>query len=356
MRKYWQNLSMREKRLAWATAGLLVAGSVFAGAYRANGFLSELDSRVAQIEQELRNLTIQLNQKDSVESAYQDMAADHSSKWSKEEIHDRLRREIYRLALKEPPPAGSGAAVAHLTRKDYMVRIPMLREGALNEDAEGYREYQIRFRIPATKIGYLLRFVGRLQASPQVLRIDSLDFARSPASKVASVTLEVTRTVMETDIESDTVFAGEAGQLANSGFEVWDKALKRFYPWESEGVEVRPTANFVTEGNWCLEAIASESEGTIYQLQRLDAATSYTLSMDITSTAPALLRVQRSNGKTFVGQQKVIADGKTYRYEITLNTNGEPGGIQVLLAPYIVVEPGNGHLYLDNVQIVKSKG
>lgn len=356
MRNYWKNMSRREKRLALITGVMLIVGIAFVGAYRARAYLVELDSRIAQLEQEIRNLTLQDNQKDSVESAYRTMAADHSSRWSKEEIHDRLRREIYRLALKVPPSADSGSSVANLTREDYMVRIPMLREGTLIEDGKGFREYQIRFRIPATRIGNLLRFVGRLQASPQVLRIDSLEFARAPASTVVSVSLEVTRTVMETDYEVLPVLDANEGILANASFEEWDRALKRFYPWKSTDIEVRPTTNFVTHGDWCLEAIASQQQGAIYQHQRLQAATSYKLTMDITSTVPAQLTVQRENGVAYTGHQEVIADGKTYHYEVSLSTEAASGALIDLLAPYITVEPGSGQLHLDNVRLTKMRG
>ena len=59
---------------------------------------ASLDGKIAQLEQELLNLTQQSAQRSAVDAAYLEIAATHSSEMTKEEIHDNLRREIFSLA------------------------------------------------------------------------------------------------------------------------------------------------------------------------------------------------------------------------------------------------------------------
>lgn len=185
-------LSEREKRLAALTLVVIMGAACVLLGLRAYRHVASLDGKVAQIEQELLNLTQQSAQRSSVEAAYREVVAAHSSKMTKEEIHDNLRREIFSLARTIVPGKKGGPA-----RQVELVKIPTLREGLLKEEGEGYREYQIQFRIPSTGVGNLMQFLRRIETSKQILRIDGLDMGRSPGSTKLHATLIITRTVLD---------------------------------------------------------------------------------------------------------------------------------------------------------------
>lgn len=190
------SLNPRERRLLLITILLLVTvvGSVIV--YKGYDYIRVLNRQIANTEQEILNLYEQTLQSESVDAAFQQVVSEHSTEMSKEEIHDSLRREIYRLALKNPNIPESEQKGAE---KDLVV-IPMLREGVLREEGEGYREYQIRFRVPKCTLSTALEFLRRLEQSNQLLRIDSFEMSRSHSSSNISLTIEVTRTVLS-DIE-----------------------------------------------------------------------------------------------------------------------------------------------------------
>ena len=198
MNRWLAKLNPRERRLAVATISVLVGASVFVMGFRADGHLRALDAQIDQLEQELRTLTRQNAQFGAVETAYRAVVAGHSSELTKEEIHDNLRREIFELAKTQVPGKDGGPP-----REVMLVRIPTLREGTLKEDGEGYREYQIEFRIPSTRIGNLMRFLRGIETSSQLLRVDRFDLMRAPDSTSVQVSLEITRTVLDSPAPDD---------------------------------------------------------------------------------------------------------------------------------------------------------
>ncbi len=192
MDNVFTKLSAREKRLAVLTLLVLVgAASVMLG-LQAHGHVAGLDGKIAQLEQELLNLTQQNAQRSSVEAAYREVVATHSSEMTKEEIHDNLRREISSLT-KRTVKGKKGQP----DRQVDLVKIPTLREGLLKEEGEGYREYQIQFRILSTRLDNLMWFLKRIETSSQILRIDRIDLGRPPGSTQVHATLVITRTVLD---------------------------------------------------------------------------------------------------------------------------------------------------------------
>ena len=192
MSSVFTHLSAREKRLAVLTLLVLVGAACVMLGLQAHNHVARLDGKIAQLEQELLNLTQQNAQRSAVEAAYREVVATHSSEMTKEEIHDNLRREIFSLAKwnvtgKEGRP----------DRQVDLVKIPTLREGTLKDEGEGYREYQVQFRIPSTRARNLMRFLLRIETSRQILRIDGLDLGRSPESTQVHATLVITRTVLD---------------------------------------------------------------------------------------------------------------------------------------------------------------
>lgn len=194
MSKKTSTLSAREQRLLGLTVAL-VASVVFLGiGYKGYDYLNILNRQIANSEQELLNLHEQTLQSRSVDAAFQQVVSEHSTGQSKEEIHDSLRREIYRLALKDPNTPESEQGTNESSK--YLVQIPTLREGVLREEGEGYREYQIRFRIPSCTLETALEFLKRLEQSNQLLRIDTFELSRPHLTSEISLTIEVTRTVL----------------------------------------------------------------------------------------------------------------------------------------------------------------
>lgn len=191
MSRFFSKLSARERKLALLTLGVMGVAALtvlMVGAVRS---ITGLEDDMARLEQELRNLAQQNAQRSSVEVAYRSVVQEHSSELSKQQIHDGLRREIFRLAeVVMPPKEGQPG------RRTALVRIPTLREGQLDDRGEGYREYRIQFRIPSTRINNLMRFLERVEGS-RVLRVDAVDLMRAPDSNNVQANLEITRTVLD---------------------------------------------------------------------------------------------------------------------------------------------------------------
>lgn len=353
MNKFWERRSPRERTLAILTGCILVVGASFGVAYRAMGALADLESRIGQLEQELTNLTDQDAQSEIVDAAFQEVASEHSSEWTEHEIHDRLRKEIYRLALRNPPEPGSEGLKRPLRKQDYMIQIPRLREGILNEEGDGYREYQIRIRIPGTGIDNILKFVERLQLSRQLLRIDALDLGRTPQGTAVSATLEVTRTVVD-HVPQELKAASHRNLAQNPSFEDWSTEEGRFPDWESEGCALEQNSERATHGSWALGATSKGGDGRIFQALELDAGESYRLIMDVATQAPILLSVRDvAEGSSYGEGQQATGDGKMYRYEFRFLVLGNPGEQREIMAPYIELPKSGDAVFIDNVKLTK---
>jgi len=200
------NLNSRERLLAGVIGVLVIGGALAFGGMRGYNKLEDLDSQIARLEQELMTLAQQNAQRGSVESAYREVVSEHSSEMTVEEIHDNLRREIFRVA-KVPVAGKDGKA----DRERILVRIPTLREGLLKEESEGYREYQIQFRVPQARLQNLVRFIQRIETSSQILRIDSLELTRAPDAKLVAAAFVITRVVL------DAPDAGGSARASTSG-------------------------------------------------------------------------------------------------------------------------------------------
>lgn len=203
------NLSTREMRLAVLTLILSVSAACAIVGMRAYNHLASLNGEIAQYEQELINLARQNAQHDIVEVAYRDVVASHSSEMTKEEIHDNLRREIFKLANTTYIGPKTGKL-----RTQELVQIPTLREGLLKDEGEGFREYQIQFRIPSTTVRNAMKFFERVETSNQILRIDGLELARSPHDTEVYAHLTITRTVLDNpeSMPARDAGAGSAGK------------------------------------------------------------------------------------------------------------------------------------------------
>ena len=352
MSEYWNKLSSRERRLALGTAALIGAGVVLLTVQRVVTGLGDLDSRIAMLEQELVNLYEAEARSASIEEAYRAVAAEHSSSWTKEEIFDRLRQEVYRLALRRPADAAEAEVTAN--RGSYMVNIPVLREGVLKEEGDGYREYQVSFNLEPAPIGSVLEYLKRLQSSDQMLRVDRVEIGRGVRDTLVTTRLDVTRTVVDSLLEGEEAAAARQrvlpGQRESFEFEVRDNTIPY---WLSEGVELERDEEHATHGRFSLAVTSVEGEGSIYQVQELEGGASYKLILDVASSDPVTISIEDANAPLAGGTREVKADGKTYRYEFRFDVPGNASQRLNLKAPVVAFDRSGGRLFVDNVMLSK---
>lgn len=342
MNKFWERLSQRERLLAVAVLVLVGGGLIMLSTTRTIARIGELDRLIDQLEQHLLNYEAQEARGVSVNAAFAEVAAEHSSAWTKAEIHHRLRREIYRLAAEDPDvPNPEG---------QYLVEIPRLGQGVLKEGGTGYREYQLAIRIPQTDIYSLVMFIVRLQQSPQSLRIDALDFSRSPTSQFVNAQIVVTRTIVDGAPGADGVQAPVAPQPALVAWDGSDKA-----GWQgarSELAVVSEVGDLYPEGGSCLKIHAGAATAEAFMNAELEAGTTYELVLQATATGNAELRiVNEATGEPFAGAEALPGDGKTYEYQVRFTVPGEPDGMMGLRVPFIALEGEGSEVYVDNVVI-----
>lgn len=191
--------SPRERKLAAITLALAVF-AVAAWALRGGmDRLDYLDRHIAQLEQEIVNLNAQRIEAESAGAVFAALEEGYVSSLSSEELHDALRREIFRLALRDPdsqPPRGPSAMGSQ-----FLVQIPSLDQGQVKREGEGFREYSIRVRIPGSTLANLTTFLDRLHSSPQLLRVDYLELTRPPRGRNVAAVIEVTRMVLDRPAE-----------------------------------------------------------------------------------------------------------------------------------------------------------
>lgn len=353
MNDYWKSLSERERRLAVITCSLTAVLMCAWLGMRAVTTLSDLNSDIARLEQELENLTNQQALGASVQSAFEQVEEAHSSDWSEEEISDRLRREIYRLALRRPYPPGQSVPTRSSATPQYMIRIPVMREGALSEFEDGYREYQVPIQIPRTTLSELLIFIERIQKSPQMLRVDSLQLARPPQGQNIKVSMEVTRTVVNTTGGPIVPLTTGVLNLAeNPGMETWDRQNRSFVAWEASDCTLARSRENVTEGSWSMQARSEGGSGSVYQVQSLESGKPYTLVLDVTAASAATLSVLLGDHSPLGKAIELEPASGPQRYEIRFVPPGALGDTQQMLAPYIAFGSDGGNVFVDNVWLI----
>lgn len=346
MGSVWDKFSDRERRLAIATAAVLVASLAFVFSFRAVSRVLDLNRTIDRLEARLTACYEREARGVSVEQAYKGVAAEHSSTWTEAEIHNRLRDEIYRLQLEDPelPP--------EKTKK--LVEIPSLRQGALKDTGAGYREYQLTIKIPSTDIYSLLIFLCRLQQSRQALRIDALEIARPPESPAVMATITVTRTIVDSLPGQEGAEAPPVEQ-APTRVSTWDGG--RVEDWQGKDCDLSLTAEvggFLSEGGSCLMAKAKTAGASFHMVHELETGTTYELLVDATAMVSARVQVARDpDGSAFEGVQELPGDGKTYRYRTRFTVDGEPGSKTKVRSPVITIQDQGGLVYVDNVTLTR---
>lgn len=199
-------LTARERRLFGITVSVVLFAVAAWGVRAALANLRELDERIAGLEFELDTLQQQFVQRGAVDAAYNAVVSEHSSNLTTSEIHDHLRRAIYALSQVTFPPRDGKPA-----RTVQLVQIPTIDKGELKQD-EGHREYRIRIDIPSASLNLLLTFIGRIETSDQLLRIDRLDIGRIPGTQTVHASMDITRTVLDDPSASSGPAGGNSSE------------------------------------------------------------------------------------------------------------------------------------------------
>ena len=347
MNDLWERLSSRERRLGIATAGVVLAALAALLTMRAFGRIAELDKDVRRLEDQFLNYSEQEARGVSVDKAFEQVAAQHSSAWTEAEIHNRLRQEIYRLALEDPnAPAG--------TSKN-LVEFPSLRQGTLKEGGAGYREYQLSIGIPSTDIASIVKFLVRLQSSAQSLRIDGLELARSPNSQFIVTNINVTRIVVAGSPADAPAETPAAPPAPPPGMLMWDG--QRLDDWKAQDCSIDLVAEpegFNREGGNCLKVRATGPNAVVYTVCEVEAGVPQELMLEVAAKSPAAIQVVNdADGQPLEGVEKVVTDGKPYRYRLLFTITGASGATVKVRAPCVTLKTPDGLIYIDNVTLRK---
>lgn len=375
MSSYWDKLSPREQRLATLTCAVLVIAFAVLLVSKALGRIAELDGAIDRLEQDLVNYQEQDARGTSVDKAFETVAAQHSSTWTEAEIHNRLRQEIYRLAL-EDPNAPSGTP-------EKLVEIPTLRQGTLKAGGAGYREYQLMIKIPSSDIYSVLMFLLRLQSSSQSLRIDALDIARGAQGPGVTATITVTRTIVDGAPGSAEAAAPAAQEPKAKASVEWNgqslegwqaqgctlelvAAAALFYGTDSGGAGpagLNPNCLKVQSNPQAGDAPAGTPGAAVFMIHEIEAGVPYEVSLDAVAGCPATLDIMANDAakpqagagspRLSEGGQPLLADGKPYHYRREFSAPGDAGQLVSVKVPYITLATPGTQVYLDNVVVRK---
>ncbi len=328
----WGKISPREQRLAVIMAVLALLLAVAAMGRSAYEHLIALDNQILQLQDNILTFHREMALKQSVEAQYMKVAAQHSSRWTEAEIHDRLRAEIYRLAQVDPPPLDeNGTPVRTTSDSGSLVEIPTLQPGTLNDSGEAYREYQINVNVSSAPLDALLTFLERLQASPQSLRLDIIDIAREPLANVGAARIELTRTVVNGTDEPIKVPQGS--QLPPRQ----ERENIRLKEWRCEGaaLEELPGDNpAVPRG---IMMAADQPGDAIFFKDVFVAGTSYDLFLEAAVSGAATIGIEDVLAKKMLpGAESAKGDGNAYRYHIEFTVPEGTSPTVELRAPVIV--------------------
>lgn len=343
----FNNMSPRERKLAIAAGSLVVVLLVLFTCVRSMQRLSDLDRVINNLENQLVKNTELAARGVSVDRAFEQVAAQHSSEWTPAEIHDRLRREIQRLAL-IVPDGGPG-------KSNNLVEIPILRQGTLKDSEQGYREYSLSIRPTATSIKSIVTFLIRLQKSPQSLRIDGLELSRATDGNLVTANINVTRIVVAgTPNNEEAVSESQPGFFASAVIE-WKGAAVD--PWQAAqcDLEIVPQTPDTSEPEaQHLKATAAAPNAEVFLAHDLEPGTTYELAADIAASGPAMLQVvEETTGKVFEGSRQLNSDNKPYRHRVLFTVPESAGKTVRVHAPVLKATDAGVVFQIDNVILVR---
>ena len=357
MIKRFAKLSPSEKRLSIIVAVLFVVAIVMLIGFRCLDALQSLDETIASQELLLLDYSRYSTLAGPVDEAYNAIAKQHSSEWTQEQIHDRLRIEIARLSLRQVPPEGI-ALPATRNAGDLLVDIRAWPMGALDDSGEGYRTYQINFRTEPTSIQNIATFLERLQQSPQALRVEGLELTRQPLTTEVTAAFRVARTVIgegaatQPTIAQDVLEAPTGNLIENADFAQWDAQSSSAPGWNVSQANLSLLKDIVADGDNALAVHAQGANAEVYQDRQLVGGGTYEVTFAAKASGPARLRIVNSTSGEAIGGDAPLQTGEfCYQYRYRFIAPGEKGAKVSIRLPLFVIEQSGSTLVLDNVSV-----
>lgn len=343
---YWVKMNPRERALAGLTGALLAAGLAYGVVVPAQRYLQYLDEEIVAYEQQLTNDAMLMERAPAVDKAFAAIAAEHGSELTKYEIHDGLRKEIFRLTMRDMP-ATADAMTGTAAAGQQILQFIELPEGTLTEGEEGYREYAIEFTTrPGTLSDHML-FLRRIQDSPMSLRVTRFDMVRAPeANALVSAVIGLARTVVDgVPPEIAALAAGAVDALRNGGMEAWDEAAGP-PGWTAEGVQLSRDTDHAEEGDYAVRVEATEDAGRFYQASTLRSGRTYRLGF--VASAQGGATVSAGSGDEPYGEPVAI-DGPLKRYTLRFAIPDADDGEAVRVPEFNL--PMGSVAYIDDVTL-----
>lgn len=357
MLKRFAQLSPSEKRLSAVVAVLFVAAIVMVIGFRCMDALQSLDETIASQELLLLDYSRYATLAGPVDEAYNAIAKQHSSEWTQEQIHDRLRTEIARLSLRRIPDEGT-ALPAVQNPGDLLVDIRAWPIGALDDSGEGYRTYQINFRTEPTSIQNIATFLERLQQSPQALRVEGLELTRQPLSTEVTAAFRVARTVIGEGATPQAVVAQETSEspkgnlIENADFAQWDAQTSSAPGWNVSQAALTLDRDIVAGGDNALVVHAQGADAEVYQDHQLLGGSTYELTFVAKASGTVRLRIVNSTTGEAIGGDAPLQVGETgYQYRYRFTAPGDKGAKVLIRLPLFAIEQSGATLVLDNVSV-----
>lgn len=348
-------LSKSEKRLAALVVVLLGLAAAMVATFRCLDALDTLDATIESQQLALIEATKDAALAGPVEAAFETMAKQHSSQWTQEQIHDRLRVEIARLSLRDVPQ--EGAPIPAVTQPGaLLVDIRSWPLGALDDSGEGYRTYQINFRTEPTSIQNIAVFLERLQQSPQALRVDGLELTRQPLSTEVTAAFRVTRTVIGSANAPRSKVAeadkGPKNLARNADFAMWNEEKAQAFEWTASNASLARERNFVAIGDTALAVNTQAPNAEFYQVQLLKGGATYDVQFNAKVSGAARMRVvDERTGAPLQGDAPLTPGPTAYRYRYRFTVPGQDGTRVSMRVPAILLETPGTVLEINNVSI-----
>ncbi len=350
MNNLWKKLSQRERVLSVAILVLLVVGCGYFFIVPTLDQLRVLDGAIEQLEDDIMKYAHVAARADSIDDAFSEIEDQHSSAWTEVEIHERLRREIFRLALTNPEAADA----LYADDDEYLVSIPQLNKGHLMEGGDGYREYQISLNIPEATVENLVEFLRRIAESPQALQVDRLTLQRPVVKEgIVHATVDVTRTVVDgaPSEQGQKKQKRTENYVTNPSFDSFDERDGKFHVWETEGCAVAKSADYATLGGSAMHAKAESGNCEVFQRVQLQGGLEYILTFDMASSGKVNVSVAADSDGRSYGEVEASRDGRIYGYEVRFMLYEDAGDSFLLRAPFIELGAADSEIYIDNVML-----
>ncbi len=353
----FSQLSASEKRLSIAVVGLLLAAVIMVIGFRCADALATLDATIASQQNALLELSKFAALAGPVDEAYETMAKQHSSDWTQEQIHDRLRVEISRLQLRQVLP--DDAPIPAVSKPgDSIVDIRSWPVGALEDSGEGYRTYQINFRTEPTSIQNIATFLERLQKSPQALRVDGLELTRQPLSTEVTAVFRVARTVIgegktpQPKVAEAPKPVAPSNAIVNSDFAQWNPQESSFPGWIVSRAAMSEAKDLVADGGTALSLHANSPDAELYQVVHLRAGATYEMAFVARTAGVVQVCVfNESKGEALKGDANLVQGATGYQYRYRFTVPGDNGSEISMRAPYFVLGQTGVVLVVDNVSV-----